>query len=132
MGALTGGLNLVQDLLVNLIGMKNNVLTLEDGTTLPLAFGTPLMISNVSSHDTDGVPGVGFALSLEPNATLANETAIGVNIGASIELLKNLPIVGGSAWDSGPLTLPVAEIEVFDETFAIEGFQPQDWTFSVI
>jgi hypothetical protein len=128
---LTGGLNLIQDLAVNAMGFKDTKLVLEDGTELGLQFDSLLMIPDASSHDANGDGQIAISLVLNPAAQLENTTAVGINVGAEIEVLKNLPIVGGDLYDSGPLTLPVADIPVFDDAFELAGFDQQSWNLFV-
>lgn len=129
---LFGGLNVIQDLLVTLQNMSGQ-LTLEDGgTPIDFAFGTPpAFITDVLSHDLDGDGKVDLAFAISPLATLDNDTKIGVNVGVDVEILKNLPIIGGTAVDPDPVDIPLADISIAGGTFDITGFGSQNWDIFV-
>jgi len=126
---LFGGLNLVQDLLVQLKGMTG-ALTLEDGTPINFTFGTPPpMITNMSSHDAnhDGQIGLGFVIT--PVSTLTNDTVIGLHLGVDVEVLKNMPIIDETAWDPDPIeiTIPIEALTLASGEFDVTGFNSQAW-----
>lgn len=138
-----GGLNFLQEFAMAL-GDLSGVLTFEDGSNQPFTIGDSLLISDASLKDSlgdnDGL--VEFTFGVDPTATLSNETNLGFNIRGEIALFSvelgydiNIPnpfsaLVGPDNFnfsDSttlGPLadfgeTLPVAEISVFNDTFAL-------------
>jgi len=129
-----GGLNIVQDLLVELQGMTG-ILTLEGGgAPINFTFGTPPpFITNFSDHDTSGDGLVDLGFSIVPDSTLTNDTTIGLNLGLDVEVLKNVPILGGTAWDPDPIevTIPLDALTLASGTFDITGFQAQSWDIFV-
>jgi hypothetical protein len=80
------GLDVVQKFDLNSSGLMP-ALTLEDGTVEPLTFGTPLTITNASSHDANHDGMIGFSLGLVPSATLTNNTSLGASMNAGITAL---------------------------------------------
>jgi hypothetical protein len=50
---------------------------------------------------------------MTPDATLDNETSVGLNVGGQLGLLKHIPVIDKSVFDEG-LTIPVASITVYD------------------
>jgi len=133
-----GGLNFLQNFAMAL-GDLTGTLTFEDGTDQAFTIGDSLLISNASQIDAlgddDGL--VEFVFTVDPTATLHNETDLGFNIGAeirlfSVELGYDITIPNPFGDDQhledsitlGPLadfgeSVPVADINVFDETFAL-------------
>lgn len=131
---LFGGLNIVQELLVQLQGMIGTMTMEGGGAPINFSFGTPpAMISNVSSRDSNGDGHVDLGFSITPDSTLTNDTVIGLNLGVDVEVLKNLPIIGGTAWDPDPLqvTIPIDALTLASGTFEITGFQSQSWDLFV-
>jgi len=134
----SGGLNFLQEFAMAL-GDLTGVLTFEDGSIQPFTIGDSLLISDASLKDSlgdnDGL--VEFTFGLDPTATLSNETDLGFNIGAeitffSVELGYDVTIPNPFGDDLhfedsitfGPLgdfgeSVPVADINVFDDTFAL-------------
>jgi len=80
---LSSGINLQQHFDLNALGL-NSALTMEDGSALPFSFGSPLVIQNASTHDTNEDGKIGFDLNLAPNATLQNDLKTALNVGADI------------------------------------------------
>lgn len=124
---ITGGLNFIQEFELGL-GSTSTSLVLEDGTVVPLTFGTPVTITNVSSHDVvdDGV--VDMSFDLDPNVTLANETILGGNLDADLWIPKNFDYtLVQQHFDivEGPL------VTVYDDTFALAGVGSQSFEFMV-
>jgi hypothetical protein len=124
-----GGINFLQefDLIVNSLGAK---ITFENGVTQDFSLTSPLTLSNASSYDVDNDDKIEFTLLLDPDANLSNDTELGFNLGYSFDLLKisgsyDVPPVGPSGTFSGSVfhsegnTGPLASIDVFDSTFAL-------------
>jgi len=133
-----GGLNFLQEFGMAL-GDLTGVLTFEDGSNQLFKIGDSLLISDASlkddGGDDDGL--VEFSFAVVPTATLSNETDLGFNIGAEIRLLAVEvgydieifnPFGDNLHFDDsttlGPLddfgeSVPVADINVFDDTFAL-------------
>jgi hypothetical protein len=146
----TGGLNFLQQFEMDLGGLSG-FLVFEDGSIQPFNIGDSLLISNASQKDSllsggDGDGLVEFAFAVDPAATLSNETDLGFNIGVdisvfSVELGYDITIPNPFGPDQhlsnsitlGPLTgfsgtAPVADINVFDDTFDLN-FASQDLLF---
>jgi hypothetical protein len=145
-----GGLNFLQQFEMDLGGLSG-FLVFEDGSIQPFNIGDSLLISDASQKDSllsggDGDGLVEFAFAVDPSATLSNETDLGFNIGVaislfSVELGYDITIPNPFGPDQhlsdsiqlGPLagfsgTAPVADINVFDETFNLN-FASQDLLF---
>ena len=116
-----GGVDVTQHFDLTSLGLQAS-LKLEDGYTLPVQFGTKLpIISNASSHDTNGDHQIGVSLLLSlPNAQLHNETDLGFNVGASLDLLT-FPDPFGTLVHLGG-DFPLGEIPLYQKTFGL-GFQ---------
>jgi len=85
----------------------NKAFTFKVGDDLPI-------IRNASSLDgPDANHTIDFALAMTPDATLDNETSVGLNVGGQIGLLKNIPVIDDSLLDE-PLNIPVASIPIYD------------------
>jgi len=146
-----GGLNFLQQFEMDLGGLSG-FLVFEDGSIQPFTIGDSLLISDASQKDSllsggDGDGLVEFEFAVDPAATLHNETDLGFNIGVavsvfSVELGYDITIPNPFGDDPhlsdsvtiGPLagfsgTAPVADINVFDETFNLN-FAEQDLLFA--
>jgi hypothetical protein len=122
-----GGVALAQHFDLN--SVLDASLTLEDGTPLPFEFGSPLpIIPNVSSHDANQDGKVDFGLHLTPDATLHNNTALDFHVGGDISILDFDP--GPTVFSVGA-DLDLGEITLYDPTFALGGFNSQDYQFQV-
>lgn len=124
---ITGGLNLLQSFSINLGSTVAN-LVLEDGFVIPITWGTPITITNASSHElaNDGDDVITFTLDLSPNVRLTNDTELGINLGGQLTILKNFelgPIV------NEPFTIATTSIDVFSDTFALTGVGSQSIDF---
>ncbi|MEO5578726.1 MAG: Ig-like domain-containing protein [Sphingomicrobium sp.] len=124
---ITGGLNLLQQIQIGL-GSTNASLVLEDGFVIALTWGTPITITNASSHELpdDGDDIISFTLQLTPNVTLTNDTDLGLNLGGQLTVLKNFelgPIV------NQPFTLASTSIDIFNDTFELTGVGSQSIDF---
>jgi hypothetical protein len=149
-----GGLNFLQDFELQL-GELTGALLFEDGSNQLFGIGDSLLVSDASLIDAlgDGDGLVEFGFLLAPTAALSNETNLGFNIGVEVDVLEvevgydvSIPnplsdLVGPDSFgfsDSltvGPLPVfadsaPIGDIEVFDETFALNFGQEQVWAFA--
>jgi hypothetical protein len=124
------GANLLQHFMLQ-VGNLDGTLTFSDGTTQSFVLGHDIIIDNASSHvGTDGK--IHFRLTLNPEATLENQTSVGVNIGADASLLNNLPsvvndVLGSPFHFSGNTALfdiPIADNGPFNL-----GFNSQTYNF---
>ena len=131
-----GGLNLLQHFALDL-GELTGVLEFENGAPVLFTIGDSVLVSNAAQRDADHDGLVEFAFNIVPTAMLSNETDLGFNIGAEIALLRvelgydvTIPNPFGDdvhisdSIQLGPLadfgeSLPVADINVFDDTFAL-------------
>jgi Bacterial Ig domain len=124
---LNGGVALAQHFDLN--SVLDASLVLEDGTPVPFEFGSPLpIIQNVSSHDADHNGTVDLGLDLTPDATLHNNTALDFQVGGDISILDFTP--GPTLFTIGA-DLDLGEITLYDPTFALNGFNSQDYHFQV-
>jgi hypothetical protein len=98
----------------------------ENGSTQAFDFDNDITLVNASDYDIDDDGEVEFVLSLLPSATLDNDTDLGINVGANLDVLK----LSGSydiGIDSGSLNLgpvfsvggstQVATVDIYDNTF---------------
>ena len=124
---ITGGLNFLQEFAIGLAETTAN-LVLEDGTVIPITWGTPITISNASSHELadDGDDILSFYLDLTPNVTLTNDTDLGLNLSAHLTILKNFEL--GSIVDQD-FAIASGSIDVFNDTFALSGVGSQSFEF---
>ena len=123
-----GGVALAQHFDLN--SVLDASLTLEDGTSLPFAFGSPLpIIPNASSHDANHDGQIDFGLHLTPDATLDNKTALDFHIGGDIGILDFNP---GPTLFSVGADLDIGEIPIYHpDAFTLGGFNSQDYHFQV-
>jgi Big-like domain-containing protein len=123
-----GGVALAQHFDLN--SVLDAALTLEDGTSLPFAFGSPLpIIPNASSHDANHDGQIDFGLHLTPDATLDNKTALDFHIGGDIGILDFNP---GPTLFSVGADLDLGEIPIYHPAaFDVGGFNSQDYHFQV-
>jgi hypothetical protein len=128
---LDGGLNFLQNFVMKELGFDSSLttITFENGTSQSFDFKTPLLIHNASTLDPDH-NGVDFNLHMAPDVSLHNETDLGFNVGYDFSLLKNIPIIDDTLFHSSG-TLPIGSIDVYDRTFALGGFNTQDYHFVV-
>jgi hypothetical protein len=132
------GLNFLQEFDMTM-GDLTGVLMFEDGSNSLFTIGDSLQISDASlidlGGDDDGL--VEFDFTVVPTSTLDNLTELGFNIGGGVDLLSvsvgydglTIPnpfgddvVIAGDSVGFGPLagfelSFPVAEIEVFNDTF---------------
>jgi len=124
-----GGVALAQHFDLN--SVLDASLVLEDGYEVPnFEFGSPLpIIPNASTHDTNDDHKIDLSLHLTPDATLHNNTALDFHIGGDISILDfvdpfpTLFTIGAD--------LDLGEITLYDPTFALGGFNSQDYQFQV-
>jgi hypothetical protein len=126
-----GGVDLTQHFDLNsVLKAQDASIILEDGSSLPFAFGSPLpIIPNASSHDANHDGKIDFGLHLTPDATLQNETALGFHVGADLTLFDMGDVWGGISLGGD---LPLGEIPIYTpDAFALGGFNSQDYHFQV-
>ena len=126
-----GGVDLAQHFDLNsVLKAQDASIMLEDGTSLPFAFNSPMdIIPNASIHDANQDGKIDFSLHLSPDATLQNETALGFHIGADLTLFDMGDVWGGISLGGD---LPLGEIPIYTpDPFALAGFNSQDYQFQV-
>ena len=118
------GANLLQHFALQ-VNHLDGILTFADGSTQSFVLGQDITIHNASKLvGSDGK--VHFGLSLTPDATLENNTSVGVNVGADLYLLNNLPsavndILGTPyhlTGSTGVFSIPIADNGPFALAFA--------------
>ncbi|PKB14442.1 hypothetical protein B0I00_2030 [Novosphingobium kunmingense] len=132
---LFAGLNFIQQFSMAL-GTLSGFLLFEDGSSQAFTFGDEIQVLNASLIDTggDGDGLVEFTFTLAPDATLANDTDLGFNVGVNVSILSvelgyDIEIASDST-TLGPLAefgvvVPVASIGVYDDTFDLAYAQQQ-------
>lgn len=133
---LSAGLNFLQEFIMT-VGELEGTLVFENGATQAWDF-SDIVLTEASQYDADGDGVIEFSLDLTPDATLTNDTDLGINFGYNIDLLKadgwwDIGVDSGD-WSEGPLwsvgdTFPVASIDLYESTFALQ-FQSQTLNFS--
>jgi Bacterial Ig domain len=127
-----GGVDVAQHFDLNsVLKAQDASIVLEDGSSLPFAFGSPLpIIPNASSHDANHDGQIDFGLHLTPDATLHNETDIGFHVGADLKVLDFGDPFGALFSLGGDL--PLGEIPIYNPAaFTLGGFNSQDYHFQV-
>jgi len=128
---LVGGLRLLQEFAVGLGSGDTVNLVLEDDTVIPLTIGTGLWIENASSHDADQNGTVTFGFALDPDVELTNSTSIDINLSAQAALLRNIPVIDYTVWSDDDIPIANVPIEVYNDTFALNGVGSQNVEFWV-
>jgi hypothetical protein len=123
---LNGGINLLQTFDLKAHGLAGT-LKFEDGSTHAFDFSTPFLIHNASSLDLDH-NGINFDLALSPLASLRNQTDLGFNVGYSLDVLKNIPVVDDTLYHTDG-SANVASLSLYDHTFDLQGFNTQHIAF---
>ena len=112
---LQGGLNFLQAFTLASGGLKGKII-FENNDWKPFEFGDDLLLEDASSFDADGDGAIEFRFDFTPDASLRNETDLGFNVGFTLELLDNIPVIDEPIFDtSGKAS--VASLDLFDETF---------------
>jgi Bacterial Ig domain len=129
---ITGGLKLAQDFAISLAGQSVNLI-LEDGDTIAMTFGTPITITNASSHDLNGDGTIEFSFALAPNVQLTNETGINAGLTAEVAILRNLGLgdVGSITVFDDSFPIIDATIPIFSDTFALNGVGSKMFDFVI-
>ena len=124
---LSAGLNFLQSFELDL-GDLSGMISFEDGSSMDYTIGDSLTLTDASAIDLagNGDGDIDFSFELSPEATLANETALGFNLGVLITLFEVAVEVDllvdsyeatlGPAWEYDE-TFPIADITVFNDTF---------------
>ena len=140
---INGGMNFLQEFTMAM-GDLVGVLSFEDGSSQLFTIGDDLLINDASAIDVagDGDGDVEFEFAVIPESQLTNLTELGFNIGGGIDVLSGSagydatfdnpfhPVIGpetvgfSDSFSFGPLagfefSVPVADIDVFNETFAL-------------
>lgn len=114
------------------------IITYEDGSTAAFTFGNDIVLADASSYDVDNDNKIEFELSLDPNASLNNDTDLGFNFSYLLEILKMTGsydvVFDSGAIDIGPAysvsdTIPLGTVGVYDSTFALN-FEAETVSFS--
>jgi len=111
---INAGANLLQNFVLDALKL-DGTLIFENDQTFDFKVGDDLpIIRDASSLDgPDSNDTIDFALVMTPDATLDNETSVGLTVGGRLGLLKNIPVIDDSVFDE-PLRIPVASIPVYD------------------
>ena len=111
---INAGANLLQKFVLDALKLDGQM-KFENGQNLNFKVGDDIpIIRNASGLDgPDLNHTIDFALVMTPDATLDNETSVGLNVGGQLGLLKHIPVIDKSVFDEG-LTIPVASITVYD------------------
>lgn len=131
----SAGLNFLQEFALQL-GDLSGIITFEDDSTRAFTIGDSLTLINASAIDAagNGDGDIDFSFTLAPDAMLSNETALGFNLGLLVTLFEldiDVDLLVDSYSESfGPLyqfdeTLPIADISVFNDTFAFNFAQTE-------
>jgi hypothetical protein len=127
---LNGGLNLIQNFIMDALGLKNSTITLENGDTRTFDWTNGLTLDHVSGFDgADADHNVNFSVNLVPNVDLHNTTSVGVHIGGTFDVLKNIPGFG-TPIPEVRVDVPIGSIDVYDNHFGLN-FTSQDYQFMV-
>jgi Cadherin-like domain len=128
---INAGANLIQKFVLDALTL-GGTLTFENNQTKDFLVGEDIpIIHNASSLDGPDLDHtIDFALVMKPEATLDNETSVGLNVGGQLGLLKNIPVIDDSLFDEG-LTIPVASIPVYDTDPFQLNFNTQTYDFVV-
>ena len=135
------GVNFLQDFLMQM-GDVTGLLTFEDGSSQAFTFGDSLFFGNASAIDLagNGDGHIDFTFEVAPEATLQNDTDLGFNVGAGVDVLSlelgyDVADIASDSTTLGPLaslgaSVPVAAIDVYDSTFALN-YQANAYSFFV-
>ena len=133
---LSAGLNFLQKFAMTVNNLAGTI-SFEDGSSAAFDFNTDIQLDHASSYDVDHDGIVEFELTLAPNATLRNDTDLGVNVGFQFDVLKasggyNIGVDSGS-FSLGPVfsvgdTADVANFDLYDTSFALN-FGSDDLAF---
>jgi hypothetical protein len=137
---LYGGLNFLQSFVMQSAGLEAT-LNFEDGEVKPFTFGNDIILTNASLIDDLGNQNgkVDFNLSLDPQATLNNNTNLGFNVGYTLNVLKITGSYDGPGpfnddFNIGPIfqskgNLPLGSVDIYDNTFDLN-FESQAVNFA--
>jgi hypothetical protein len=130
------GANLLQKFVLNALNLKGSLFLEDNGIVgdldrIDFTVGDKLdIIRHASAFDgLDSNQTIDFRLVMDPDATLDNETSIGLNVGGQLGLLKNIP--GGFTLFNEGLTIPVASIPLFGTDPFKLNFNEHSYEFSV-
>jgi hypothetical protein len=133
----SAGLNFLQNFAMTVSSLTGTIVY-EDGSTDAFNFNDDITLQNASTYDVDHDGIVEFELTLAPNATLQNDTDLGVNVGFQFDALKasggyNIGVDSGS-FSLGPVfsvsdTADVANFDLYNNTFSLN-FGSGELTFA--
>jgi hypothetical protein len=120
-----GGMNFLQGFDMNVAGL-NGILQLEDGSLTAFEFGDVIDFENAFRDlDINNDGEIDYTVFMDPNATMTNDTDLGFNIGATLDLLYaeagidtflyTESISFGPVVDLG-ITIPLGSVDVYTET----------------
>ena len=118
---LVGGLNLLQQFGITLANQTVD-LVLEDGVHFLMTFGTPLTITNASSHDLNHDGHIGISFDFTPHLELTNKTEVGGNFSVEFALIRNLDlgVTDVTLVDDSYTIVSGPIVTVFEDTFALD------------
>jgi hypothetical protein len=134
---ISGGLNFLQEFILNAPNLEGHIV-FENGAAQAFNGIDNIVLANASSYDADLDGAIEFGLQLTPDATLQNDTDLGINLGYNFDLLRvtgsyDIEVDSGNfdfaAVDEGG-ELQVATIDIFDQTFDLH-FGAQHFDFIV-
>lgn len=123
-----GSLKLLQDFALDL-GSQSVLLRLEDDTVQTMTWGSPMMIANASSHDANHDGTIDFSFEFAPAVTLSNDTALGIDLGAQLALMRNAPFDLDDLVNNYYPFVDTGRIDLYSSTFALGGIDTQTVTF---
>jgi hypothetical protein len=123
------GANLQQNFALQAAPQLDGTLSFADGSTQSFVVGQDVTIPNASKlAGSDG--DIHLGLSLTPQATLENTTSVGVNVGADLYLLNNLPSIVNDilgtpihlTGSTGVFSIPIADSGPFPLAFGSQNY----------
>jgi hypothetical protein len=126
----SAGLNFLQEFMLQSGGLDPSLI-FEDGSMVDFTFGDELTFDFASALDVDNDGDVEFEVAMNlVGSTLNNDTDLGFNVGWNFDLLKggwwyDVLVASdsgsfGPALDLGEDQIPVASLNVFDETVGVD------------
>jgi hypothetical protein len=123
-------LNFLQEFMLQSGGLDPSLI-FEDGSMVDFTFGDELTFDFASALDVDNDGDVEFEVAMNlVGSTLNNDTDLGFNVGWNFDLLKggwwyDVFVASdsgsfGPALDLGQNQIPVASLNVFDETVGVD------------
>jgi hypothetical protein len=126
---ITASANLLQQFVLDVLDVEGT-LTFEDGSTQSFTLGDDIVIRDASNLDVDGLNGIEFDLSLNPNVTLDNNLSIQFDMRGDLWLLKNDDL--GLETHIPLFTAPLGDVSIVDGTPFSVAFNGQTWDNLVV